>query len=86
MQKTELLQLHALLFRVRRHLERRDVVDDDAFAAYDALGVRPQHVHRSKDAHRTAVKRLGAALTDQATEKARGVYDSVRPGTASASG
>lgn len=86
MRKTELLQLHALLFEVRRRLERRDVVDDGAFESYDALGVRPQHVHRPKDAHREAVKRLGAALKDQAAGKARGVYESVRPGTAGASG
>ncbi|RZV08510.1 hypothetical protein BDK88_2580 [Natrinema hispanicum] len=51
----ELVHLHALLFELRAALEREGMVADDAFDAYEAQPVRPQHIHRSKEAHETAI-------------------------------
>ncbi|MXV60838.1 metal-binding protein [Natronorubrum sp. JWXQ-INN-674] len=56
MRSQEYVQLHALLYRLRHHLECEDSAR--SFAAYDAQPVRPTHVHRSKEAHGRAIELL----------------------------
>lgn len=64
MHKDELLQIHQLLYGIRKCLTDANVIPagSPAFAVYDAKGVLPQHVHRSKGDHRNAVFLLADAL------------------------
>lgn len=63
MRKQELIQLHALCVVIRSHVEARHDVPPDAFRAYDEYGVPPTAIHRRKDAHWEALRRLLAGLT-----------------------
>lgn len=58
MKSQELINIHRLLFEVRRYLEREGAVSADAFAAYDAQPIRPTHFHRGKGAHMGAIELL----------------------------
>lgn len=62
MKKRDLIFLHGLLDEVRRFLDEGEGLPDEAFADYEALGVGPASIHRTKDEHREAVMRLGRAL------------------------
>lgn len=55
MKKQAFIHTHALLLEVREYLQQEDEVPPDAFAGYDAQPVRPQHIHRGKEAHEEAL-------------------------------
>ncbi|WP_458210664.1 UPF0058 family protein [Haladaptatus sp. NG-SE-30] len=63
MKKQELIHLHGLLAEVRNRYERRSS-DPVNCADYEATGVRPTSIHRSKTDHRDAVFKLAGSLTD----------------------
>lgn len=50
------MYLHHLFAVIREESERRDVVDPEAFARYEALGVDPMAVYASKGEHERAVR------------------------------
>ncbi|MCU4718377.1 UPF0058 family protein [Halapricum hydrolyticum] len=58
MKHQELLHIHALLFKVSAYIKREDTSHADIFARYESQPTRPHHVHRGKDAHRTAITHL----------------------------
>jgi len=62
MRKQEYIHLHALLAEVSTDVQNNgtDVTLDD----YDALGVRPSSIHRSKTDHKEAVQALATCLTE----------------------
>jgi len=64
MHKDELLELHGQLVVIKEYFESREDVADDRFEAYEALGVLPSHVHKSKSEHKHAVFVLGNALAE----------------------
>ena len=64
MRSQEYVQIHALLYHLRRHLEREGDVPPEAFEAYDTQPVRPTHIHRSKAQHGEAIALLRAGLDD----------------------
>lgn len=76
MKKDELIHLHSLLTQIRVYFEENGDADD-AFEAYDSLGIGPEHVHKSKAEHRHAVFVLGNLLaeamgeTDELSERGR---------------
>lgn len=63
MHKDELIQLHTLLAQVRHHVERSTNLSNK-FKEYDAFGVAPQHIHKSKQQHKRAVFLLGKDLAE----------------------
>lgn len=84
--KDELIQLHTLLVRVRRHFPE-DGAAADAFRDYDDYNVSPQHIHKSKLQHKRAVFLLGKGLaelvpdTSQNGHLAHALDDLARKGT-----
>lgn len=81
MKKRELIFLHSLLDEVRRFLDARWGLPDEAFADYEALGVGPASIHRTKDEHLEAVLCLARALADEVeARRAAGDADEVSPG------
>jgi hypothetical protein len=62
MKKQELIHLHGLLAEVCNHCETADgaIVDLDR---YEALGVRPTSIHKSKTDHKAAVFALAGGIT-----------------------
>lgn len=69
MQKDELIQMHTLLCQIKNHLLDTGACKEEVFREYDALGISPVHVHRSKGEHKRAIFILGKCL---ATFAARG--------------
>ena len=65
MKSQELIHIHRLLFEVRRYLEHEGAVSADAFAAYDAQPIRPNHFHRGKESHMGAIELLLEGLDAQ---------------------
>lgn len=63
MKKQELIHLHGLLAEIRARYEIRSGRTLDC-ADYEATGVRPTSIHRSKTDHREAVFKLSSSLTD----------------------
>ncbi|MFC5969873.1 UPF0058 family protein [Halomarina salina] len=62
MRKRELVHVHALLARIRWYADDRGDLPADALDEYDALGVAPTAVYRSKQAHEEAVITLTESL------------------------
>lgn len=58
MKQQELIHIHALLYEVGEYIEQDDESPADPFARYETQPIRPHHVHRGKDAHRTAINHL----------------------------
>lgn len=53
---------HVTLYRVRRLLLERGIAKEQDFSAYNALGILPTHLHRSKTDHVLALYTLGDDL------------------------
>jgi hypothetical protein len=62
MRKQEYIHLHALLAEVSADVQRNDT--DVTLDDYEALGVRPSSIHKSKTDHKEAVQALSTCLTD----------------------
>jgi hypothetical protein len=60
MKRQELIHIHALLFEVGEYLTEDESIPEDVFAHYKTQPIRPQDIHRNKDAHATAVKHLSS--------------------------
>lgn len=63
MKKQELIHLHGLLSEVRAECAETPGMEVD-LAEYDAIGVRPTSIHRSKTDHKAAVFALAHGLTE----------------------
>ena len=64
MQKEELIQLHALFVQIKNEIEKHLPEKNGIFKEYEQLGVLPQHVHKSKSAHKKAIFILGKELAE----------------------
>ena len=62
MRKRELVHLHTLLSRIRRFVERREDLPEDAFDGYEAADVAPTAVYEPKGDHEAAVSALAGTL------------------------
>ncbi|AEN04515.1 UPF0058 family protein [Halolamina sp.] len=60
MKKQELIHLHGLLAEVRGAYDDSEELD---CSKYEAFGVQPTSIHRSKTDHKTAVFKLAGGLT-----------------------
>ena len=60
MQKEDLIYLHTVLAKVKRHLESEGVTTD--FSRYEAMHISPAHIHRNKTDHERAIFLLGEAI------------------------
>lgn len=60
MQKEDLIYLHTVLAKVKRHLESEGVRAD--FTRYEAMHISPVHIHRNKTDHQRAIFILGEAI------------------------
>lgn len=58
MKKQELIHIHALLYEVGEYIEQEDERPVDPFDPYKEQSTRPQHIHRGKDEHTTAINHL----------------------------
>jgi len=63
MQKEEVLVLHLVLFNIKRILENAGLADGH-FKAYEALGINPAQVNRSKADHKRAVLLLCKGISE----------------------
>ncbi|MEG9194343.1 MAG: UPF0058 family protein [Candidatus Methanoglobus sp.] len=63
MQKEEVLVLHLVLFNIKRILEGAGLANEH-FKAYDALGINPVQVNRSKADHKKAVQLLCKGISE----------------------
>ncbi len=68
MKKQELIHLHGLLGEVTNQFEMRSNSTVDV-SDYEATGVQPTSIHRSKTAHQDAVFELTDALTSSMEEE-----------------
>jgi hypothetical protein len=66
MKKQELIHLHGLLAEVRGECNEFEELD---CSEYDAFGVQPTSIHRSKTDHKTAVFKLAGGLTTSFDEE-----------------
>lgn len=64
MKKQELIHLHGLLSEVRGEYE-----EELDLSEYNAFGVQPTSIHRSKTDHKKAVFKLADGLTDSFEEE-----------------
>lgn len=64
MHKDELIQLHTLLCQLKNWFETSEATVSVSFKQYEAFGVAPQHIHKSKQMHKRAVFLLGKELAD----------------------
>jgi hypothetical protein len=55
--KEELIHIHMLLYQVKMLMEQLGV--SRGFKEYEALNIKPVHVHRSKSEHKRAIFVLG---------------------------
>jgi hypothetical protein len=60
MKKQELIHLHGLLSEVRSEYDGQTELE---LSEYEAFGVEPTSIHRSKTDHKTAVFKLADGLT-----------------------
>jgi len=81
MRKQELIHLHALCARLRRHVETRRDVSADAFSRYDDASVGPAEIHRRKVEHHEALVRLLSDLATVVDGDGAVTDDPVRPGS-----
>mgnify|MGYP000032399800 CR=1 FL=1 len=68
MKKQELIHLHGLLAEVSNHCEQW-CDESMSLSDYEATGVRPTSIHRSKTDHKDAVFALVDDLTDELAEE-----------------
>ena len=61
MHKDEIIQLHTLFVQIKEEIER-ELSNNSIFEEYKALGIYPQHVHKSKDEHKKAIFTLGKEI------------------------
>ena len=62
MKKQELIHLHGLLSEVHSQMESWE--DDELdISEYEAMGVRPTSIHRSKTDHKAAVFEIAKGIT-----------------------
>ena len=64
MKKQELIHLHGLLAEVHGHYEKATGAELE-HDEYEALGVRPTSIHKSKTDHKAAVFALADGLTTE---------------------
>ena len=72
MKRQELIHTHALLFEVGKYLRGDESIPNDVFAQYKTQPIRPQDIHRNKEAHATAVKLLSShcsQLVDESNQQ-----------------
>ncbi|WP_232685775.1 UPF0058 family protein [Halobacterium zhouii] len=67
MKKQELIHLHGLLAEVGSFYEQCDEANIE-LGDYDALGVRPTSIHKSKTDHKAAVFALSDGITSALDE------------------
>ncbi|WP_227379272.1 UPF0058 family protein [Haladaptatus halobius] len=67
MKKQELIHLHGLLAEIKTRYETQNDRTLDC-ADYEATGVRPTSIHRSKTDHQEAVFKLLNEITDSMEE------------------
>ncbi|MFD1566534.1 UPF0058 family protein [Halolamina litorea] len=67
MKKQELIHLHGLLSEVRAEYEESEETLD--LEGYEAYGVQPTSIHRSKTDHKHAVFELVNGLTESLSEQ-----------------
>ncbi|WP_332899389.1 MULTISPECIES: UPF0058 family protein [unclassified Haladaptatus] len=67
MKKQELIHLHGLLSEVCNHYEAEYEITIE-HEEYEALGVRPTSIHKSKTDHKAAVFALADGITAEMTE------------------
>jgi hypothetical protein len=72
MKKQELIHLHGLLSEVHSQMESWEG-DELDISEYEAMGVRPTSIHRSKTDHKAAVFEIAKGITTavEATETDR---------------
>ena len=58
MRKQELMHTHSLLFEIAEYFKQEDESAADLFDSYEAQSTRPEHIHRKKGAHTTAINHL----------------------------
>lgn len=61
--------LHRTIFRVRFDLVGDDASKNIPFEHYDAFGVTPLHIQRSKDDHLRAIYLLGEGISELREKK-----------------
>lgn len=71
MKKQELIHLHGLLAEVSNHFEHRHDQEVD-LSAYEAQGVRPTSIHKSKTDHKEAVFALAGGITSAMDARVEG--------------
>ena len=64
MKKQELIHLHGLLAEVREHHEAEAGMAIDC-EEYEAFGVQPTSIHKSKTDHKAAVFALATGITTE---------------------
>jgi hypothetical protein len=62
MKKQELIHLHGLLSEVHTQMEAWEDEELD-ISEYEAMGVRPTSIHRSKTDHKAAVFEIAEGIT-----------------------
>ena len=62
MKKQELIHLHGLLSEVHSQMESWEG-DELDISEYEAMGVRPTSIHRSKTDHKAAVFEIAGGIT-----------------------
>ena len=67
MKKQELIHLHGLLAEVSNHYEQ-NAEGTAELDEYEALGVRPTSIHKSKTDHKAAVFALATGITGDIAE------------------
>ena len=71
MKKQELIHLHGLLSEVHSQMESWEG-DELDISEYEAMGVRPTSIHRSKTDHKAAVFEIAAGITTAMQEAETG--------------
>jgi len=62
MRKRELVHLHALLDHVGRFMHEHEALSDAVLEDYEALGIAPAAIYKTKGDHKRAVTALSEAL------------------------
>jgi len=62
MRKDEVIQLHALCYRIKEKIKQLYNLDETYFTDYIALRVLPHNIHKSKADHEKACYLLGKEL------------------------
>jgi hypothetical protein len=60
--KEDIIHIHTLLAQLRRRDEVLGLAEPGAFDEYDAFGVLPTHIHRTKGTHARALFLLATGI------------------------